>query len=96
MYKELTGGVEMRQQLFVVGDIHGEYDMLVKLLEQWDKKTQTLLFVGDLADRGLNSKACIELVYRLVAAGDAICLTGNHEQLFLQFLEQPDTFYGNY
>jgi len=41
MYKELTGGVEMRQQLFVVGDIHGEYDMLVKLLEQWDKKTQT-------------------------------------------------------
>ncbi len=96
MYKELTGGVEMRQQLFVVGDIHGEYDMLVKLLEQWDKKTQTLLFVGDLADRGLNSKACIELVYRLVAAEDAICLTGNHEQLFLQFLEQPDTFYGNY
>lgn len=86
----------MKKQLFVIGDVHGEYGMLTKLLEKWDKETQTLLFIGDLADRGPDSKACFELVYELVTAGDAICLTGNHEQILLRFLNQPDAHYGNY
>lgn len=86
----------MKERLFVVGDIHGEYEMLVKLLGKWDREKERLLFVGDLADRGPDSKSCMELVHQLVSTGEAICLTGNHEQIFLEFLSQPDEVYGNY
>ena len=70
--------------------------MLVELLKKWDREKQRLLFVGDLADRGPDSKSSMELVQQLVSTGEAICLTGNHEQIFLNFLSQPDEVYGNY
>ncbi|MGP6146112.1 metallophosphoesterase family protein [Jeotgalibaca sp. A122] len=86
----------MKEKLFVIGDLHGEYEMLKELLKKWDRNDQQLLFIGDLADRGPNSKSCIELVQYLVQNEGAICLTGNHEQIFLNFLRHPDSYFGNY
>lgn len=86
----------MKAQLFVVGDIHGEYGMLEELLKKWDRETQTLLFIGDLADRGPESLKCFETVYRFTLDGEAICLTGNHEQILLNFLREPERYFGNY
>lgn len=70
--------------------------MLLTLLKKWDPTNQTLLFIGDLADRGPESRACINLVRRLVKEEAAICLRGNHEQLLLDFLRKPDDYFGNY
>ena len=36
---------------FVIGDVHGKYDMLNDLLQKWDGHSQ-LVFLGDLIDRG--------------------------------------------
>ena len=39
----------------------------------------TLIFVGDLIDRGPNSPAVVSLVLDLIDAGFAQCIAGNHE-----------------
>lgn len=34
----------MKEQRFVIGDVHGEYEMLEKLLTFWDESQQDLIF----------------------------------------------------
>lgn len=72
--------------LDIVGDIHGELTSLQALLLQlgYDKYGQhpehrKLVFVGDLIDRGPDSKGVIALVRRLVNEGNAYAILGNHE-----------------
>jgi hypothetical protein len=72
--------------LDIVGDIHGEYDALVSLLNHlgYDEhvhhpQDRTLVFVGDFCDRGPNSPAVLKLVQRLVESGRAVAILGNHE-----------------
>jgi hypothetical protein len=72
--------------LDVVGDVHGELAALNALLGHlgYDSAGQhpsgrRLVFVGDLCDRGPDSPGVVELVRRLVGAGRAQCLLGNHE-----------------
>lgn len=78
------------KKLFVVGDVHGEFDLLQSLLKHWDKESQQLVFLGDLADRGPKSKECFELVMNLVEKEGVICLTGNHEDMILRWLDSPE------
>jgi len=70
----------------VVGDVHGEYGALLSLLDRlgYDDRGhhdegRRLVFVGDLIDRGPDSIAVVRLVRRLVEAGTAFCIVGNHE-----------------
>lgn len=72
-----------------MGDVHGEFELLLDILKKWDEERQQLIFLGDLIDRGENSKACLELVWQLVREKEAICLTGNHERMFLAWLRDP-------
>ena len=72
--------------LDIIGDIHGESDALVSLLRKlgYDDRGRhaehrRLVFVGDLIDRGPDSPGVLRLVKRLVEAGTAQCVTGNHE-----------------
>ena len=46
---------------YVIGDVHGKAGMLEDLLKTWDGKTQ-LLFLGDLIDRGEDSRRVLEMV----------------------------------
>jgi hypothetical protein len=85
----MTGGTIVRAlpatHVDVVGDVHGEIDALRGLLRRLgcDVERATaqrpLVFVGDLVDRGPDSVAVVELVARLVEAGVAEALLGNHE-----------------
>lgn len=72
--------------LDIVGDIHGEYEALQNLLRHlgYDSHEhaptgRTLVFVGDFCDRGPNSPAVLALVQKLVKAGRAVAVLGNHE-----------------
>ncbi len=85
-----------KKDYFVVGDVHGKYAMLVDLLTKWDRECQQLIFLGDLIDRGEDSKSCLELVCQLVTEEGAICLTGNHERMFLAWLDDPAERYDHY
>lgn len=86
----------MKKEWFVIGDVHGSYDLLEDLLRKWDEKEQQLVFIGDLIDRGPDSKACLEKVADLIQTRGAICLTGNHERMFLAYLDDPEDRYGHY
>ena len=86
----------MKEQLFVIGDVHGEIGMLRKLLEFWEPSSQRLIFIGDIIDRGENPKECLEVVQQLIKEEEAICLAGNHEDLLFNFLSNPQKYGPNY
>lgn len=81
---------------FIIGDIHGQYDMLVELLNSWDSATQQLIFLGDIIDRGPQSLPSIQLVRRYQREYGAICLMGNHEQMLLETLREPEHYFPRY
>jgi diadenosine tetraphosphatase ApaH/serine/threonine PP2A family protein phosphatase len=76
---------------FVVGDIHGrcaQLHTLLGMLER-DETTDTLVFLGDLIDRGFDAPGCVKHVFELCRANPerVRCLRGNHEQMLLEFLD---------
>lgn len=78
-----------KEKMFVVGDVHGQFTMLEELLENWQPDEECLLFVGDLADRGDNSKAVFERIHQLMEEEEAIVVKGNHDEMLELFLENP-------
>ena len=73
---------------FVIGDIHGMYEPLEKMLENWQADEQ-LIFLGDYIDRGPQILEVLHRVWQLESDYGAICLRGNHEQMLLNFLTNP-------
>jgi serine/threonine protein phosphatase 1 len=78
------------EQLFVVGDLHGRLDMLELLLKKWKSDSQRLVFIGDYIDRGPDSYGVIHRVQQLQADYGAKAILGNHEQMFLNWLDDPE------
>ena len=76
---------------FVVGDIHGRCAQLLGLLEMLprEQSMDTLVFLGDLIDRGPDVPGVVECVVHLCRENpeSVICLRGNHEQMLLDFLD---------
>jgi len=71
----------------IIGDIHGHARELECLLDKlgystdgkYHPKESRLLFLGDFIDRGPENRRTIEIVQRLVLAGLASAVMGNHE-----------------
>lgn len=82
---------------FVVGDIHGRCAQLVGLLEMLprDPSADTLVFLGDLIDRGPDIPGVVAHVTGLCAENPerVICLRGNHEQMLLDFIDGASTLW---
>ncbi len=76
---------------FVVGDIHGRCAQVQNLLEMlpWDEAADTMVFLGDLIDRGPDAPCCVDFVRKLQQNNPkgVVCLRGNHEQMLLDFIE---------
>ena len=80
----------------IVGDVHGCHAELVELLTRLGYTVRpdgaahpdgrTAVFVGDLVDRGPDTPAVLKLVMGMVAAGTALCVSGNHEDKLLRKL----------
>ena len=64
--------------LAFIGDVHGELGALEQLLTHLDPSL-TLVYLGDLADRGPDSPGVIDLVRRQMDEDRARCILGNHE-----------------
>ncbi len=77
----------------IVGDVHGcssELDTLLGKLGYVDgahPEGRTAVFVGDLVDRGPDSPGVLRRVMSMVAAGNALCVPGNHENKLGRYLE---------
>ncbi len=64
---------------YAIGDIHGCYDALRRLLEQihFSPDKDTLYFVGDLVNRGPQSLEVLNFIYSLKHAAQLVL--GNHD-----------------
>jgi serine/threonine protein phosphatase 1 len=85
----------MAKELYAIGDIHGNLDLLEQLLEklQPDLTRDQLIFMGDYIDRGPRSKGVVDYVLHLrnqAPPEQVVCLKGNHEAMFLNFLQGRD------
>ncbi len=82
------------EPLIAVGDIHGRYDLLLRLFEQLAKRPNItrLVFLGDYIDRGENSAEVLKALSWLQSESDeVVCLRGNHEEMLLNVLDDPVT-----
>ncbi|MBC7738334.1 MAG: serine/threonine protein phosphatase [Candidatus Saccharibacteria bacterium] len=80
---------------YAIGDIHGHLDLL-KRAHDLIRADQALygagpvVHVGDLVDRGPDSRGVVDYLAAGVAAGeDWVVLKGNHDRLFTRFLDDP-------
>ncbi|WP_019890133.1 polynucleotide kinase-phosphatase [Streptomyces purpureus] len=77
----------------IIGDIHGCSSELETLLAKLGYKDgahpegRTAVFVGDLVDRGPDSPGVLRRVMGMVAAGQALCVPGNHENKLGRWLK---------
>lgn len=82
---------------YVVGDIHGRCAQLLNLLDMLprDPQTDTLVFLGDLIDRGADAPGCVDHIVKLTRENPerVICLRGNHEQMLLDFVDGKSTIW---
>lgn len=75
-----------------VGDIHGRYDLLMRLMDRigTGQGGGRLVFLGDYVDRGEDSAGVLQALFWLQEnAPGTICLRGNHEDMLLGFLADP-------
>lgn len=83
----------------VVGDIHGKLDLFNQLLEKakYKPKEDFLILIGDLVDRGENSKGVVERAIQLKneAPDTVVILKGNHEVMMINSMTRPNTEYSD-
>jgi len=88
------------ERIYAIGDIHGRYDLLRRLLDRVGEHSSALpesaslhlLFLGDLVDRGPESAKVVELLQDLEQRTDqVIVLMGNHEEAMVRSLEGDTT-----
>ena len=84
-------------RIYAVGDIHGRADLLQKLLVRVEedarlsnKERVIFITLGDLVDRGDYSKETIDILLKLPPEWQHISLRGNHEEMLLGFLDNPE------
>jgi len=72
-------------RLIAIGDIHGHFDKLTRLLDQVTPTPEDrLVFLGDYIDRGPASKGVVDYLMELSREFPlTVFLRGNHEQMML-------------
>jgi len=93
----LGGVVSAEGRIVAIGDIHGEYEGFVSILEEtglvdgrgdWSGGDTVLVQTGDFTDRGVAIREVMDLLRRLqeqakAAGGRVVVLLGNHEVMNL-------------
>ena len=86
------------ERWYVIGDVHGRRDLLEELqaaIEQDDAQgapaRTTVVFLGDLVDRGPDSAGVIKLARKWGKDRTVRCLAGNHEEMFLDSFRDRET-----
>ncbi len=73
---------------YIVGDIHGCYHTLKKILKHWDAEIEQLLFVGDYINKGKHSKEVVAHIRALQQKyPNTVCIKGNHEYEIVKYIE---------
>jgi hypothetical protein len=87
-------------RLYAIPDIHGRKDLLDKLLEKLyteeklDLTQDKLIFLGDMIDRGADSKGVMDTIRDLLEKHptNVVALAGNHEWLAIGASINPSNY----
>ena len=76
-------------RIFVMSDIHGQYDLFLKMLDRIDLKREDLLvIIGDICDKGKKSYEIYMKCIKMRKLGYNLkFILGNHEDMLLEDLE---------
>jgi serine/threonine protein phosphatase 1 len=84
----------MAARTIAIGDIHGCADALRAVVDAIDpQQDDTLIPLGDVIDRGSDSRGAIEQLLALQERCQLVPILGNHEEMMLNFFDekpQPD------
>jgi serine/threonine protein phosphatase 1 len=82
------------KRVYAIGDVHGRLDLFDELVETIRRDNQDrpeadvdLILLGDLIDRGPDSRAVVERAREGVSWAKTIALKGNHEDILLEVLD---------
>lgn len=81
--------------IYAIGDIHGQLGLLqaahdLIAIDMARHGSGPVVHVGDLVDRGPDSRGVIEFLMAGLAEGhDWVVLKGNHDRMFARFLANP-------
>lgn len=82
------------ERIYAIGDIHGRLDCLDSIMSQiaYDEASRgkadtTIVFLGDLIDRGAESRGVIERAMRISETYKTVFLMGNHEEILIRAWE---------
>jgi serine/threonine protein phosphatase 1 len=92
--------VDRDERIYVIGDIHGRYDLLRDILDKVEDHSNALppvasihiVILGDMVDRGPDAASILRFLYNVQQRSDkVIVLLGNHEEMMLKALDgQPE------
>lgn len=78
----------MSDRIIAIGDIHGCSVALEKLLESISlTKNDIFVSLGDVVDRGDNSRAAIDALLRVKEQCEFYLILGNHEEMMLEVVK---------
>ena len=84
----------MPNPIYAIGDIHGQLhqlDRALDLIKEDGGPDAKIVFLGDLVDRGSQSRAVIDKLMQEQAAGRPWhVLKGNHDRMFSRFVQSGD------
>lgn len=82
----------MTKPIYAIGDIHGQTEFLdtaLQLIEADGGPDAEVIFLGDLVDRGPDSRAVIQRLIDAQAAGrNWHVIKGNHDRMFYRFVTE--------
>jgi serine/threonine protein phosphatase 1 len=94
---ELNASIPAGQRVYAIGDIHGRRDLLCRMIAQIDFDDRarppadtTIILLGDLVDRGPDSRGVIATAREWAKRRKVRMLAGNHEEMFLGSFERDD------
>ncbi|MCK5761839.1 MAG: fructose-bisphosphatase class III [Candidatus Izimaplasma sp.] len=81
----------MSKKYFIISDIHGYYNEMITALTKSgydsDDLKHHLIVIGDLFDRGTQSKEVFQYLYQLNKSKKATVILGNHDNFLIELLD---------
>lgn len=86
----------MSKQYFIFSDVHGEYNGLIKALEnkgfEYDNPEHILLSLGDNFDRGSQNYSVAKFLIKYWKLDRFIGIMGNHDEFYDDFIKNNSDF----
>src|SRR3546814_6733304 len=94
-FRDASPSGPKRHRAYVIGDVHGCLDLLDRLLARIEAEIEsdpqariTIVFLGDVVDRGPSSAQVVERLRTLAIPGaEVFFVMGNHEEVMLKVID---------